>query len=105
MSRVIFYKESPGGLDLGPRRIGIKIDGRGIVTLSSGQYVQVDLEPGRHHLELSHTDTLTFTDEYTLRVEDGPIYVRVYRTELSTHFDSSQQMPAGFAQKFRPVKP
>src|SRR4051794_38784837 len=42
-TRVIFYNEATGGMGSGAGRIGIRIDGKGVAALPSGQYVQMDL--------------------------------------------------------------
>src|SRR5215204_1659169 len=89
MSRVVFYNDTKTGLFPASKRVGIKVDGKGLGTLYAGQYVRVDLAPGRHHLDLSHRDTVEFHDEYSLRVEEADLYVRVFCTELTTTFEAS----------------
>jgi hypothetical protein len=95
-ARVVFY-------NTGPARIGIKLDGRGIGAPRVGQYIRVDLEPGRHHLDLSHVDTVEFHDDHSLNVTGEEMYVRVFSTDLSTDFDVQAGAPDGFG-KFKPIR-
>jgi hypothetical protein len=96
-SRVYFYNQQGDRAALGSKRIGIKVDGRGVAALSAGQFVRIDLEPGRHHLELSESDTLEFRDEYALLVGGRDLYVRVYSTSLTANFDVSEEQSATFS--------
>jgi hypothetical protein len=102
-SRVFFYNTGQRSGLTAAKRIGIKLDGQGVGTIAAGQYVRIDVAPGRHHLELSFTDTLEFRDPYSLTVPDGDLYVRLYCTELSAMYNSSPEMPPGFAESYRPL--
>jgi len=102
LNRVIFYNDSPRGPISEGRTIGIKIDGKGVTALAPGRYVRIDLAPARHHLELSHADTLTFSDEYSLQVAADPLYVRLYRATLSASYEINRTPPVDFSRRFRP---
>jgi len=104
MSRVVFYNDTKTGVFPASKLVGIKIDGKGLAALYAGQYVRLDLAAGRHHLDLSHRETLEFHDEYSLRVDEGDLYVRVYCTELTTRFEASPVQPPGLLEKFKPLK-
>ena len=103
-SKVIFYSE-PVDRGMGSKRVGIKVDGRGVAALSPGQYVRIDLTPGRHHMELSMSDTLEFRDDYALMVTEGDLYVRVYTSSLTANFDSSAEQPPSLLEQKPAIKP
>ncbi len=103
-TKVVFFNDSNKVLYAdGSWRIGIKIDGKGVANIHFNQYVQLDLLPGLHSLELSHVDLFTFRDEYKLEVTDGPMYIKVYNGLISTKFQILQYKPSGFENIFRPV--
>ncbi len=104
MSRVVFYNDAPGGMSSGGGRIGVRVDGRGVASLPPGRYVVLDVAPGRHHLELSHSDTLTFSDEYTLQVDSSRLFVRLYRGSLTAGYEAEMEMPPGFSQRFKTIR-
>ena len=103
-TRVVFFNTSNKILYAdGSWRIGIKIDGNGIANLHFDQYVQIDLAPGKHSLELSHVDVFTFRDKYDFMVKDKTMYVEVYNGIVSTKYKILPSKPDNFEMKFRPI--
>jgi hypothetical protein len=103
-TRVVFFNESNKVLYAdGSWRIGIKIDGEGVANLHFNQYVQIDLTPGKHSLELSHVDVFTFRDKYDFNVTDKTMYVKVYNGLVSTKFQILPSKPNNFEINFRPT--
>jgi hypothetical protein len=104
-TRVIFFNSSNALLYFdGSWRIGIKVDGVGVENLHLSQYVQLELEPGIHKLELSHVDLFTFRDSYVLNVRDKTMYIEVYNSITSTEFKILDEEPKDFKTKYKPVE-
>jgi hypothetical protein len=103
-TRVIFFNTSNKVLYADTSwRIGIKLDGKGVANLHFNQYVQIDLEPGNHVLELSHVDVFTFRDKYDFVVGDETMYVAVYNSLVSTKYKVLPEKPVNFESNFRPI--
>jgi hypothetical protein len=88
----------------GSWRIGIKIDDVGVQNLHINRYVQVFLDPGEYKLSLSHVDVFTFNDDYSFRVGNETMYVRVYNGLISTQYEVQSLEPEDFRSKYRPVE-
>lgn len=103
-TRVVFFNTSNKALYAdGSWRIGIKLDGKGVANLHFDQYVQIDLEPGNHVLELSHKDVFTFRDKYDFVVGDEIMYVAVYNTPVSTKYKVLPEKPKNFEITYKPI--
>ena len=103
-TRVIFFNTSNKVLYSDTSwRIGIKIDGKGVANLHFNQYVQIELDPGNHVLELSHVDVFTFKDKYDFVVGAETMYVAVYNSPISTKYKVLPEKPENFESNFRPI--
>lgn len=102
--RVVFYNDTSVAAFPTSNRIGIKLDGKGVESPYSGQYVQLDVPSGEHSLELSHYDVvLHFHDKYPLKIEDSDVYLRIYCTPFATKYDLSREEPSDLRTKFKPI--
>jgi len=103
-TRVIFHNTSNKLLYFDASAlIGIKVDGKGIANIHFDQYVQIDLTPGQHSLDLSHFDAVTFRDSYEFTAENEIMYVEVFNGLISTKFKVLPSKPVNFETDFEPV--
>ena len=105
-TRVVFHNTSNKILYMDASSlIGVKVDGKGVANIGFDQYVQIDLIPGKHLLELSHFDAVTFRDSYDFIVKNQTMYVEVFNGIVSTKYKSLIEKPASFEKDFKPYDP
>jgi len=102
-ARVLFFNDTNIALFPMSNRIGIKVNGRGVGSPYSGDYIQMDLEKGTHELYLSHFDLFYFTDTYSLVVDRDRLNARVYCSPFSTDFEIVEALPPEFQANFKPA--
>ena len=100
---VLFNTTNPVLFADGSWRIGIKMDGVGVENLHLNKYVQLNLEPGMHKLELSHIDVFTFRNSYQISIPNEAVYIKVYNGITSTKHKIMDSKPNDFNKKYKPA--
>ncbi len=102
-TKVIFFNGSNfflHGLDM-TDKIDIVINNKNVGSIRLGEYVVIDLIPGKYQMKLTHYDIGTFSDEYTLEVIEGEMYIKVYNGLISTKFKIVEKLPERFQERYR----
>jgi hypothetical protein len=82
----------------GTSRINVRLDGKAVGGPNIGEYVQIQVPKGRHHLEVWHLDVLKFRTEQEINV-DQDLFVELKATPFSNRILVQSTMPDG---EFRP---
>jgi len=101
MVRVVFFNTSNHALYFESGHIRIQLDGNQVPTIWLDEYVQVYAEPGEHQLLLEHVDVFTFTDRYTVLLEDREVYLEVFNNVTSTKYKQVDDLPSDFHSRFK----
>jgi hypothetical protein len=102
--RLVFFNASQRALYLVTGPIGIEVDGVGVETIDIGHYVQIDVTPGVHTLDLGHVDLITFRNSYSITARGDLLYIRVYCTPTQTKYEIvGTSMPPHFESKFQKI--
>jgi hypothetical protein len=82
----------------GTSRINVRLNGKAIGGPNIGEYVQVQVPKGKHHLEVWHLDVLKFRTEQEIDV-DQDLFIELKATPFSNRILVQSAMPDG---EFRP---
>jgi len=88
----------------GSGRINIEIDGKGLIQLNIGQYIQVIVSRGEHHLQLLHKDLFNFRSQHHIDLTGPEAYVKIWATLFSNKVRIVPELPENFASDFEPVQ-
>jgi hypothetical protein len=105
-TRLVIFNDSDFlafGMD-GSGRINVKLNGQGVTQIRIGQYAQVIVPQGKHHIELVHFDTATFSSEHEIELNTPISFLEIYATPTSNRAFLVSRLPTDFDKKFKLVK-
>jgi hypothetical protein len=79
--------------------INVRIDGKAVGGPNIGEYVQMQVPKGRHHVEVWHLDVFKFRTEQEINV-DHDLYIELKATPFSNKILVQSTMPEG---EYRPL--
>lgn len=84
--------------------IQITINGIPIATLGIGEYIQLQLPPGTHEVELAHWDIFTFRSKHAIVVTLPNSYYELHATPISNRLIQHFRLPpeSELPKSFRP---
>lgn len=87
------------GVD-GSGKINIHLNGKGVGQLQIGQYVILEVDKGRHIIDLLHRDIVNFSSSHELDVSESPSYIKIYSKMTSNGLEKVKAID-GFESKFQ----
>ncbi len=100
--RIVFFNASnelrSGVVGMGP--INVLVNNRGVGTLESRRYVQVDLAPGTKNVTLVRRDLGEISSTHGVKAESSVTYVEVFSRPMSIDIRVVQTLPEDFVQRY-----
>lgn len=81
-------------------RLYIDVDKKPMGQLNIGQYVELELEKGKHQINLLHKDIFDFKSTHQIETDDKPTFLRVFAKITSNGIEVVPK-PAGFESKYK----
>lgn len=81
----------------------IWLDGKGVVRLETGQYVELFVAKGAHTLKLLHQDLLDFYSAHEIVINESPAIIEICSVLTSNKARLLKALPDGFKESFSSV--
>lgn len=104
-SKVLIYNHSSRLTHLLTGKVQVRLNGRGVAALEIGEYLQIEVPRGKHALQLSHWDLVSFNSMHELEVDQPSVIVEVQATAVSNFMRTHPSLPPStqLPDDFRPV--
>ena len=104
-TKVIIFNTSSAVTHFMSGAIEVEIDGRYLGRLKRKEYLETEVEEGKHRISLRHLDAKYWenTQEFTVRGEE--VFMRVFAEAKSNAFEIVAELPAFFERKFKSAPP
>ena len=104
-TKVVIFNESSmvlHGID-NTGRLNVTLDGKGVAQLNIGEYVQVIVPRGKHHVNLEHRDVFMFRSDHEVEFTTAETFLKVRATPVSNEAKVVPELAPQFDVKFRPA--